>query len=357
MNDKRIDRSKSLEEIAIDDSDSNYINREDWEGFEKFHNNQTNKFYDVFKEEVVSHNLKRPDKDRLLSLAGIPRYGGDLRVSDRNVKEKLHDFVHHSLVDYFPTFDEEFHFYFATVVDDRWIFPYDKPVGNFYDIRERVQRVLRDKGTLSAFGIVEFDVQKNSHVFNGKRALMAHAHLLLWQKEKVPAITIESSLEHHFKSKATDRTFHVSKVKYRKNIFKIASYISKVPPGAKLRWVLSGSDGDYTAEHKHVELVPSEVIRLMEINSEIHVNSLFIGVGKNGDVAKELKKSIKSQFTQWHREQINLSKNKNKSVSKPYSSRGIYLDQTRATWAYIKKKYGFKNMAPSELVYKRSRRR
>ena len=197
------------------------------------------------------------------------------------------------------------------------------------------------------FGSIEVDVQKRSHLFDGKRALMGHGHLVLCLKEDVPAIEIENSLERHFNSEVTSRAVHVAKIDHD-DISKIASYVSKVPPCAKLRWVQNGAKGDYTI-NKPVELTPREVVRLVEISSEMHINSLFIGIGKKGGIAKNLKQIVKSQFTQWHKEQIDQLRN---NVA-PYSSREIYLRETRKTWAHVRKKYGFHDMAPSELVYVR----
>ena len=340
---KRSKQVKNYADVKI--SNPNFLERKNWDDFQKFHKEKTNEFYKVFRNEVNKHNLNYIHKNALLSLVGIPRYGGDLRVSDRTVKIKLHDFLHHGLNEHLPRQEDGYHFYFVTIVDDSWIFSFDHPVGKFYRIRDRIQRVLTDKGFFLGFGSIEVDVQKHSHLFNGKRALTGHGHLVLCLKEDIPAEEIENSLESHFNSAVTPRTVHVAKIDHD-DISKIASYVSKVPPCAKLRWVQKGKRGVYST-NKPVELAPREVVRLLEIYSEMHINSLFIGIGKKGEIAKNLKQSIKTQFTQWHKDQIGRNK------GHPYSSREIYISETRQTWAQIRKKYGFHDMAPSELVYVR----
>jgi len=343
--------NKSYSDIEI--THDGFIKREHLEDFEKFHKYKTKEQYETFRNKVKDFGLRKDHRDELFALTGHRHYGGDLRLSDQNVRLKLHSLVHNGLLEYFFKLEERRYFYFVTIVDDSWIYSFDEPKGNFFDINNRVRRVVNSKEGYSAFGLIEFDVMKNCHLYGNKRALSGHVHMVLSTKNNLTEKEVEISLKRHFKSKKTKRKIHASKIDYSQdmqNVFKIASYISKMPPCAKLRWEKKGSKGVYT-KLKPVRLAPKEVFRLMEVYSEIHVNSLFIGAGKEDSVGKELKKLIKSKFTSWHHDQIERDKLRLGSKFQPYSSRKIYLPETREVWVRMKKRYKLYDMPPSELVY------
>jgi len=232
---------KSYSDIEI--TNEKFTNRENWDDFKKFHEDCTDIFYKKFRNSVKRFEVRKVLKDKLFLLTGYPHYGGDLRASDQNVTIQLHDYIHHGMSKYFDKMEENHTFYFVTIVDDDWIFSFDNPEGKFYQIRDRVQRVLSKKEDLSAFGKVELDILRNSHLHNKKNGIMGHAHLVLWRKADDSAKKVENLLQHHFKSEITKRAVDVKKIGRHKDISNIASYISKLPPCAKLRQVQNGPKG------------------------------------------------------------------------------------------------------------------